>query len=133
MAMAKRSVFAVFLFLSGLAGFVFLFSQYSYAKEADGKTKLMELREEESLLTIGHDSDLHELNKATEGKLDKIKADFRVTREACLKEKQLKERELREAYETKLKPILREKDDLIRTLGPAEGSNFAQTRPERNR
>src|SRR3989338_145123 len=104
--MARKGGFSAFLFLLGAVIFVFLFSQYSYAKEADGKTKLMELREEESLLTIGHDSDLHELNKATEGKLDKIKADFRVTREACLKEKQLKERELREAYETKLKPIL---------------------------
>lgn len=131
--MAKRSAFAVFLFLSGAAIFVFLFSHYSYAKEADGKTRLMELREKESFLTIGHDSDLHELNKATEEKLGKIKTDFRIAREACLKEKRLKERELREAYETKLKPILREKDDLIRTLGPGEGSNFARTRPERNR
>ena len=131
--MARKGGFSAFLFLLGMAIFVFLFSQYSYAKEADGKTKLMELREEESLLTIGHDSDLHELNKATENKLDKIKADFRIAREACLKEKRQKARELREAYEAKLKPILRDKEDLLRTLGPAEGSNFAKTRPERNK
>ena len=131
--MVRRSGFSAFLFLLGAAIFVFLVSRGASAKEADGKTKLMELREKESLLTIGHDSDLHALNKATEEKLGKIKADFRIAREACLKEKQLKERELGGAYETKLKPILREKDDLIRTLGPAEGSNFAQTRPERNR
>ena len=131
--MARKGGFSAFLFLLGMAIFVFLVSHCASAKEADGKTRLMELREEESLLTIGHDSDLHELNKATEEKLGKIKADFRVAREACLKEKQLKERELLEAYEAKLKPILRDKEDLLRTLGPAEGSNFAKTRPERNK
>ena len=131
--MARRRGFLAFLFLSGAAIFVFLVSHCAFAKETDGKTRLMELREKESLLIIGHDSDLHELNKATDEKLGKIKADFRVAREACLKEKRIKERELREAYETKLKPILREEKDLIKTLGPAEGSNFAQTRPERNR
>lgn len=128
--MAKRiACFTLMLF--GM--FCFILDQRLYAQGGgeDLKAKMRDLREKKALLMIGHENDLHELNKANEEKLRKIGSEFRIARDGCLNEKRAKARELRKAYEGKLKPMLKEEEELIKILGPSEGNNFAKTRAER--
>lgn len=111
-----------------------MISVLSFAQEAkDLKARLRELRNEKAHLTFEYEDELHKLNRATEDKIGKFKADFHAARAECLQEKRDKAKELREGYEGKVKPLIKEEEELIRLVGPDEESNFAKTRVERQR
>jgi len=109
-----------------------LASAYSEDTKEDLMAKLTSLRNEKAKLKFEYDSEMHELNKLTEQKMDKIRVDYRVSREQILKEKRQKSREFLKGYEGKLKPMLAEEDGLIKRLGGDEASNFAKTKTEKS-
>lgn len=129
--MVKKSAFAAFM-LFGVFCFASAFVGAQGAEE-DAKTKLRELREKRATLTFEYEDRTHELNRATEKKLDKIKTDFRTARDECLKEKNDEARQLLKDFEGKLKPMIKEEEELIRIAGPSEEGNFARSRAEKNR
>lgn len=128
--MVKKAAFAAFVLFG-----VFCFaSAFAAAQDAeDAKTRLRELREKRATLTFEYEDRTHELNKATEKKLDKIKTDFRTARDECLKEKNDEAKQLLKDFESKLKPMIKEEEELIGIAGPSEEGNFARSRAEKNR
>lgn len=97
------------------------------------KAKLKSLRKEKAQLTIDYEEAVHEVNKAAEDKMAKIKTEFRVAREECLHEKETKTTQLFKDYQMKLKPMLKEEEGLIDLLGSGATMDFVKTKAERER
>jgi hypothetical protein len=130
--MAKKMAYLALAFFAASC-FIIISIIYAQGQKEDLKAKIRDLRERKALLTIGYEEEIHKLNKATEEKMAKIKADFRIARDGCLKEKNARERELHKDYESKLMPMIKEEEGLIKEIGPSEEGNFARTKAERMR
>ena len=108
---------------------------YSAGLAEEGKeaemAKLKELRQKKADMTAEYEANLDSVEKIAADKMAVIKSDFRKAREACLEERHSKSEQLRKDYEAKLKPMLKEETQLIKTIGREAKEDFAKPRHKR--
>ncbi|GEM_PF-6314944 len=110
----------------------FLLGRVIAGDTAEGdREELRQLRETKAKLNMEYEDQMRRLHKESEDRMAGIKADYRKTREALIADMDSKMKQTRLSYESKLKPMLREEDRLIGSLGPSANQDFARTKLER--
>jgi len=112
---------------------IYFISSFVFAQDttADAKARLKNVREEKAQIAIDYDKQLHEGMVVFEKKLAATKVEYRKAYEEIKNEKDAKYDELRINFETKLKALMKEEEDLINVIGPGAVSDFVKTKLER--
>jgi len=92
------------------------------------KSRLSELRTKKAEMIDEYNANQHKINTESEARLTKIKTEFRIARDECLREKDDKSRALRKEHEGKLKLLLREEEELIRKIGLDSATDLAKAK-----
>ncbi len=99
----------------------------------EAKAKLSDLRQKKGEMMNEYKMNLHKIDKEAEDKTSALKVDFRKAREECLSDKHNRSEKLRKDFESKLKPMLKEENELVELVGRDAREDFVKTKAERNK
>jgi len=126
--MAKNIIVTLFICLA------FCFTSFRAAAQddkKDAKDRLTKLNIQKAEMTEEYKRNLQEVDKQAEEKTAKIKKDYRIAHDECLAERHNKSKELRKDYEAKLKPMIKEEEELVNFIGREAKEDFAKARPKK--
>lgn len=128
-----KKLFAA-LTVSILAGLFFAASD-GYAVPRDEKQALMEklceLRKKKNQMMDAYKVNTMRITKETDENITMMKSDFRRARQRCLDEKHKRLDELRDNFESELRPLLKEEEVLIEEIGRDAREDFVRVKTKR--
>ncbi len=112
--------------------FCLISSAEAAQQEKEGlKAKLSDLRNKKHEMTSEYKLNLDKINRKTEDKIAVLKTNFRKAREECLAEKHENSEQLRKDFESKLRPILKEEEELVQMVGRDAREDFARSKAKK--